>query len=467
MNGLVFAVDDHYVLPLKVLWHSLHQTNSVPRDTKVFILHEDSLAPISCADLQAFFQVFGIVPQLIDMNNSVPCDLPIGGHDHVTRSTFYRLYISSTLPKELDSVVYLDADTIATKSIRALFNSSLGNIPIAAADHLSVHDQLRLWGVAGGSYFNAGVLIINLNQWRARNVEETFGRILQQERARIRWWDQDVLNIAFANQWGRIPIWFNSNHIVNQAVGTKAVINHARLIHYTGVRKPWNTPSPAPHELLWLKSLSELAEYYPINNLASQVPSISQVERPQIFASREDLITHCIRDGMVVAEIGVFEATLSDFICGLVDLEKFYMVDTFQGLVGSGDQDGNNFKEVNMEEMHNHLIDKYRTRHNVAIVKGKSSSFFSKLPDNALDLVYIDGDHSYNGCKADLEYAYHKVKNGGFILGHDYSLNPFKTLNVYEFGVRKAVNDFCATHGQTIFAKALDGCLSYAMRLHK
>lgn len=468
MSGLVFAVDDLYVLPLKVLWHSLYQTNSVPRGTKIYILHEEeSLSPKSLSELYRYFSIFGIKPEFIDMSSFVPQALPIGRHDHVTRSTFYRLYISSILPKELDSVVYLDIDTIVAKSIKPLFTSSLGNIPLAAADHLSVRDQLRVWGVAGGTYFNAGVLIINLNQWRAKDVEQIFAEILQKDRSRIRWWDQDVLNIAFQNQWGRIPIWFNANHIVNQAVGCEAVINHAHLIHYTGARKPWNTSNPAPHELIWLKSLSELNEYHPIHGLGDQLKPIDKLEYPQLFSSRQDLIAHCIEDGMVVAEIGVFEGDLSAFIYSAASLEKFYMVDLFEGIVGSGNQDGNNFKEVNMEAVYSHLIDKYSTCSNVAIVKGMSSAFFSDLPDSFLDLVYIDGDHSYDGCKADLENAFVKVKNGGFILGHDYSSNPLKSQTVYEFGVRKAVNDFCASHGLSIFAKALDGCLSYAIKLQK
>jgi len=52
--------------------------------------------------------------------------------------------------------------------------------------------------------------------------------------------------------------------------------------------------------------------------------------------------------------------------------------------------------------------------------------------DKSLDLVFIDGDHSYNSVSADLHAWFKKVKPGGTIAGHDY---PFQE-------VRSAVHDF-------------------------
>ena len=42
------------------------------------------------------------------------------------------------------------------------------------------------------------------------------------------------------------------------------------------------------------------------------------------------------------------------------------------------------------------------------------------VEDESLDFVYIDGDHSYQGIKADWEAWYPKVRPGGIIAGHDY-----------------------------------------------
>lgn len=43
------------------------------------------------------------------------------------------------------------------------------------------------------------------------------------------------------------------------------------------------------------------------------------------------------------------------------------------------------------------------------------------VEDDSLDFVFIDADHSYEGCKRDIEAWYPKVRDGGLIAGHDYS----------------------------------------------
>jgi predicted O-methyltransferase YrrM len=46
-----------------------------------------------------------------------------------------------------------------------------------------------------------------------------------------------------------------------------------------------------------------------------------------------------------------------------------------------------------------------------------------KFEDNSIDFIYIDGDHSYNAVKQDLEMYLPKLKDNGIIGGHDYSKN--------------------------------------------
>jgi predicted O-methyltransferase YrrM len=54
-----------------------------------------------------------------------------------------------------------------------------------------------------------------------------------------------------------------------------------------------------------------------------------------------------------------------------------------------------------------------------------------------LDFVYIDGDHSYEGVKIDLEISLRKLKPGGLITGDDYGPG-----NWWQGGVKRAVDEF-------------------------
>jgi|SRR5580765_3152820 len=57
-----------------------------------------------------------------------------------------------------------------------------------------------------------------------------------------------------------------------------------------------------------------------------------------------------------------------------------------------------------------------------------------------IDYLYIDADHSYEGCKSDLELWWPHLREGGLIAGDDYS-DP-------RFGVTDAWDEFEQTHGQ-------------------
>ena len=55
-----------------------------------------------------------------------------------------------------------------------------------------------------------------------------------------------------------------------------------------------------------------------------------------------------------------------------------------------------------------------------------SAEFASVTIDDSLDFVYIDADHSYDGCMRDLKLWQSKVMQGGIIAGHDYQYPPVK-----------------------------------------
>ena len=65
-----------------------------------------------------------------------------------------------------------------------------------------------------------------------------------------------------------------------------------------------------------------------------------------------------------------------------------------------------------------------------------------QIPDNYLDAVFIDGDHSYEAVIKDLPFWWKKLRVGGWLLGDDYaSCCP---------GTTKAVDEFAATNNLRI-----------------
>ena len=87
-------------------------------------------------------------------------------------------------------------------------------------------------------------------------------------------------------------------------------------------------------------------------------------------------------------------------------------------------------------------LEKYKDRYE--IIRKYSHEAFDQFKDNSIDFIYIDGNHSYDAVKKDLELWYPKLKIGGVINGDDYNVFPVEKMpDGSIFGVTKAVNEFC------------------------
>jgi lipopolysaccharide biosynthesis glycosyltransferase len=249
-SACVFCIDDAYVMPFQVFFHSLEATASIPSGAALFILHTEALCSASITTLKAFLNRYGRSAAFLDATALIPADLPIRPGDHVSPATFYRLFIAEILPPEIDQAVYLDADMLALNNISNLFEEKI-HAPLAAVDHCSPYNEIRLWGDRGGTYFQAGILVISLKEWRAQQLLSHFLQVMTDERERILWWDQDVLNLALRDRWQRLPIWFNVCEIVQHALPSEWIELNAALIHYSGSSKPWNTFNPSTFTSHW------------------------------------------------------------------------------------------------------------------------------------------------------------------------------------------------------------------------
>ena len=98
------------------------------------------------------------------------------------------------------------------------------------------------------------------------------------------------------------------------------------------------------------------------------------------------------------------------------------------------------------DKVYAEINSRFKTFKEVEICRMLSDEWFKKYNDVELDWIYIDGDHSYEGCLSDLENGLKAVKSDGLILGDDYGW-PNSKWN--KPGVTKAVNEFINTNNLT------------------
>ena len=193
----------------------------------------------------------------------------------------------------------------------------------------------------------------------------------------------------------------------------------------------------------------------------------------KIFETREDMLRHiCYYNEHLnmtgsILEIGVFKGDFAKFLRKIC--HRLYLCDPWDGVSVSGDADGNNVIAADLpeelEKLRAYFKQRWRRGNRVHFIRGRSPSALHFLPDQSMDVIYIDGDHSFTGCLRDLQEAKRLVRPGGWICGHDYEMNPEKTAARYDFGVKQAVQAFCAEHGLEVSALGMDGCVSYGIQM--
>jgi len=83
------------------------------------------------------------------------------------------------------------------------------------------------------------------------------------------------------------------------------------------------------------------------------------------------------------------------------------------------------------------VVEKFEGKKGMAIWVMDTVEATEYCDDNSLDFVYVDADHSYEGCKRDMNAWWSKLKKGGVMVGHDYYCCV---------GVQRAVDEFVKAH---------------------
>lgn len=146
-----------------------------------------------------------------------------------------------------------------------------------------------------------------------------------------------------------------------------------------------------------------------------------------------------VPDHGVFIEAGAWLGKSSSFLCDYAgDRIKIFIVDTWQG---SQDELNSTHKLATETDIYVIFLENMGDRKFTSIRKD-SIEASKDFEDNSCDVVYIDMEHTYEAVKKDIEAWLPKVKNGGYIAGHDYA--------GYAPGVQKAVHEFFPKNKITI-----------------
>lgn len=258
---IFFAVDDTYIPFLGVALQSLIENSSKENYYSIKILYtnisEENKNKINK------YKKENVDIEFKDLNNHLDkIKDKLYTRDYFSKTTYFRLFIPELYP-QYDKVLYLDSDIVILSDIANLYNMDMeDNLILAAADEVIQSTDIfqeyveKVVGIADyRNYFNAGIILMNLDELRKFKFQEKFLYLLETVKFSVAQ-DQDYLNRLCKGRvkimektWNKMPIG-----------GDTIPREEMNLIHYNLVNKPWHFDGILYEEYFW--KYAEKTEFF-------------------------------------------------------------------------------------------------------------------------------------------------------------------------------------------------------------
>lgn len=190
--------------------------------------------------------------------------------NHITLASYYRIFIPELIDKNILKLLHLDSDMIINKNISDLWNIDMSKIIIAGIPdpNQDGENNKRLGIPPAHKYLNAGVLLMNCDEWRKNNVTATLKTFIVKSGSMLNFHDQDALNKILNEHCLSLPPKFNQQSALFEMPRKKLIevygeneldeaINDPYIIHYTGSSKPWDYLNLHPYKNEYFKYLKK------------------------------------------------------------------------------------------------------------------------------------------------------------------------------------------------------------------
>ena len=181
--------------------------------------------------------------------------------EYLTIATYFRFLLADMFPK-IGKAIYLDIDILVRGDIARLFKKDLDGYEIAAVEDqgskLLVEKCKKALNLPDNApYFNAGVLLLNLDIWRKNKIPEQLFLLEKQYREKLLCADQDILNKCFYGKCKFLHEKYNMPILKADTI----------IRHYYGALKPWHI-----HPKLYNNPYRDYREIKPFWDIAQKTP---------------------------------------------------------------------------------------------------------------------------------------------------------------------------------------------------
>jgi lipopolysaccharide biosynthesis glycosyltransferase len=245
------AVERNYAAHSAAMLHSalVH----LPTDrVRIHYLHGPGFPAGPREQLAEMIRSLGASISFVEVPDAMCDGLPTKGFTR--RATWYKIFLPDLL-SDVDSVLHLDADLVATDSLVPLWDVNIEDNYLAAVTNV-FEEHLLEWPTSLGlegrdHYFNAGVLMLNLSLMRTDGCSRAMWEYGVAHAEELKYREQDVLNAVLARRRVRLhPRWNVMNSLLLFPWGDEVLGSEAReeaqrnpaIRHFEGpsLNKPWH-----------------------------------------------------------------------------------------------------------------------------------------------------------------------------------------------------------------------------------
>ncbi len=236
--NLIFSADKKYAPFLGVVLCSIFESKRSQNQIVVYIL-DGGILPKDKEKLEILIKKYSAQINFIKMDTSLFKDFFIS--EYISQASYYRIMIPKVLPA-LEKVLYLDCDLIVLSDIFELYKTDISNYFLAAIPEPLTNRQEELGMPQTAPYFNAGIMLLNLDKWRETKITEKLIAFIQENPTRLRFWDQDALNAILWDKWFPLSLKYNymTSTIETNPIPVEKIKEHVAIIHFSSKLKPWN-----------------------------------------------------------------------------------------------------------------------------------------------------------------------------------------------------------------------------------
>ncbi len=254
---IAIACNDDYLFPACVLVSAILRHTSAPVRLHVFStgLSEESVARIRSL-------VRAVEDGELCVHNNLKIDFPLSPEvGYISKDTYLRFLVPELL-SDVSRIIYLDIDLLVRDDLAELWRTDLNGAALAgvAEEQMASNGYPESLGMkAGAPYFNAGVLLMDLEKMRELGLASKWKELAGGPP--FRFMDQDIINIASEGHFKELSMFWNFNLYYYRVY--KPQRNKARIIHFTGPEKPWTNPKAGRHcNREWWKAAARLPKEF-------------------------------------------------------------------------------------------------------------------------------------------------------------------------------------------------------------